>query len=170
MTLETLLEPPIEEQEIMPSLEHGIIGSRLNRFLDVYVDDNNLGAVCTSQTSFKFIGKPITRYPDISFISLERLPEQLRTDADFAPDLAVEVVSKGDDDYDLEEKIIQYQKSGVRLIWIVHPVSQTVEVYRLSTGLRSFRLVGEDELLGEEVIPGFKVKVSRLFDLPRKIK
>jgi Uma2 family endonuclease len=169
MTIE--LETPIqlqEEQEALPTLEHGVIGSRLNRYLEAFVDEHSLGVVCTAQTDYRFVGTPPIRYPDLSFISAERLPDNLRINANFAPDLAVEIVSKGDDNYEIEEKVIQYLKSYVRLIWIVHPVSQTVQVYRLKDGLKSEILIGDEELDGEDVIPGFKLKVKKLFEFPNK--
>lgn len=166
MTTESVVELSQEEIEDMASLEHGAIGARLLRFLDVYVEEHELGLVFNAQTTFKVEGTPSKRYPDIAFVMAERLPENLRVEADFAPDLAVEVVSKNDTDFEIEERIIQYQNSGVRLIWIIHPVSQSVEIYRLSRGIESERLSGDKELDGEDVIPGFKLRVSKLFALP----
>lgn len=59
---------------------------------------------------------------------------------------------------------MQYQEAGVKLIWVVRPASQTVEVFRLSAGLRSQRLTVEDELEGEEVLAGFKLSLKTLFE------
>jgi Uma2 family endonuclease len=86
--------------------------------------------------------------------------------ADFAPDLAVEVLSRGDDVSDIDRKVMQYQRSGVRLVWVIHPVIQAIDVYRLKDGLKLQRLLIDDELDGEDVIPGFRLAVQRLFDLP----
>ena len=46
------------------------------------------------------------------------------------PDLAVEVVSPNDSADELEEKLDDYQKAGVPLVWVVNPSSHTVMVYR----------------------------------------
>jgi Uma2 family endonuclease len=159
-----------EELEEMPSLEHGAIGIRLGRYLDAYVDEKGLGLVCNSQTTYKFIGQKPNRLPDLSFVSRERLPQRIDQNADFAPDLTVEVLSKGDDVSEVDRKILQYQRSGVRLVWIIHPVIRVVDVYRLKDGLKLQRLLIEDELDGEDVIPGFKVKVSRLFEFPNTVQ
>jgi Uma2 family endonuclease len=82
----------------------------------------------------------------------------------------VEVLSKGDDVSEVDRKILQYQRSGVRLVWIIHPVIRAVDVYRLKDGLKLQRLLIEDELDGEEVIPGFRFKVSRLFEFPNTVQ
>lgn len=166
MTSEALSELEAEESEQMPSLEHGAIGIRLGRYLDAHVEDHQLGLVCNSQTTYKFVGQKSNRLPDLSFVSRERLPQRLDRNADFAPDLAVEVLSQGDDVAEIDKKVLQYQKSGVRLVWVIHPVIQAVDVYRLEDGMKLQRLLIDDELDGEEVIKGFKLKVKRLFDLP----
>lgn len=163
--VESLTEVDESEELLeMPSLEHGAIGIRLGRYLDTYVDENGLGLVCNSQTTYKFIGAKPNSLPALSFVSRERLPHRIDQNADFAPDLAVEVLSKGDDVSEVDKKIYQYQRSGVRLVWIIHPVIRVVDVYRLKDGLKLQRLLNEDELDGEDVVPGFKLKVSRLFE------
>jgi Uma2 family endonuclease len=161
-----LLEFEDEELEAMPSLEHGAIGIRLGRYLDACVEEKGLGLVCNSQTTFRFIGDNPTRLPDLSFVSRDRLPQRIDQNADFSPDLIVEVLSKGDDVSEIDKKILQYQRSGVRLIWVIHPVIQAVDVYRLKDGLKLQRLLIEDELEGEDVVPEFRLKISRLFELP----
>ena len=158
----TEIELQAEEGLDLASLEHGKIGMRLGRYLDIYVDEHKLGLVFNAQTTFRMVGMPPTRYPDLSFVSTERLPSDLRVEANFAPDLAVEILSKSDTQFDVEEKVLQYLQSGVRLVWVVRPVVQAVDVYR--SGAHYPDIIGIDgELDGEEVIPGFKLKVSALF-------
>jgi Uma2 family endonuclease len=158
---------PLElDPEELSSLENGAIGIRLGRYLDICVEENSLGLVCNSQTTFRFIGDKPTRLPDLSFVSRARLPQRIDQNADFSPDLIVEVLSKGDDVSEIDKKILQYQRSGVRLIWVIHPVIQAIDVYRLQDGLKLQRLLIDDELDGEDVVPGFRLKISRLFDFP----
>lgn len=166
MISETLHEWEDEELEYMPSLEHGAIGIRLGRYLDAHVEEHQLGLVCNSQTTYKFVGQKPIRLPDLSFVSRERLPTRIDQNANFAPDLAVEVLSKGDDVAEIDKKVLQYQKSGVRLVWVIHPVIQAIDVYRLKDGMKLQRLLLDDELDGEDVIKGFKLKIKRLFEFP----
>jgi Uma2 family endonuclease len=166
MISETFNELEDEELEHMPSLEHGAIGIRLGRYLDAHVEEYQLGLVCNSQTTYKFVGQKPNRLPDLSFVSRERLPNRIDQNANFAPDLAVEVLSKGDDVAEIDKKVLQYLKSGVRLVWVIHPVIQAIDVYRLQDGMKLQRLLIDDQLDGEDVIKGFQLKVKRLFEFP----
>ena len=104
-------------------------------------------------------GRKPSRQPDVSFVKQERLPERFRSYPELAPDLAVEVVSPTDKYYEtasrIEAKIVEYQKAGVKLVWMVHPYSRQVrqvDVYRLEGALRPQICMGGDELEGENVI------------------
>jgi Uma2 family endonuclease len=73
----------------------------------------------------------------------------------------VEVTSPTDEVYDLEEKIEEYLRAGVRLIWVIHPEVRAIPVIRADgSGLR---LRPGGELSGEDVIPGFRCPVDALF-------
>ena len=104
------------------------------------------------------------RRADVSFIRYERYSlEQLSEDGFtfIAPDLAVEVVSPNDLVGELDEKIDEYLRAGVRLVWVVRPAARAVQVFR---GARSESwLWATDELSGEDVLPGFRCKVDDLF-------
>ena len=50
--------------------------------------------------------------------------------AKIPPDLAVEVASPNDTVYELDDKLEDYQKAGVPLIWVINPNSRTATVYR----------------------------------------
>ena len=108
------------------------------------------------------------RKPDVSYISLDRLPNVpvVRGYCTVVPDLAVEVVSPNDLSEEVEEKVDEYLRAGVRLVWVVHPHTKTIRVHRANGTLQDLRLT--DELSGEDVIPGFRCPVSEVFRLPQK--
>jgi len=163
-TQELLIAQSEEELETeMASGLHAVLGGIVHGFLFSYVYPKRLGWVLNSSATFNFKDGLSRREPDVSFVSLEKMPVPLDDELPFPPDLAVEVVSKNDKDYEIEAKVKQYQEAGVKLIWIIHPFSQTIEVYQLSTRLKSQRLVGDEELNGLEVLPGFSLKVSAIF-------
>ena len=103
------------------------------------------------------------RKPDVSFIAKGRLSiADKRLDAfTIAPDLAVEVISKYEEIMELDERIGEYLKAGVKLVWVINPRAETVTIWR-SDGTGG-RLNANGELSGESVIPGFKCKVSEIF-------
>ena len=75
--------------------------------------------------------------------------------------LVVEVVSPNDSADRLEEKLDDYQKAGVPLVWVVNTTSRTVMVYRGDGSVS--RLRESDELSGKDVIPGFRCPVRAIF-------
>jgi len=155
------------EEEVMEEMAsglHGVIASRVNGYLFIYLLQNKLGHVLDSSTTYNFGDDLPRRESDVSFVSLEKMPIPLDSELAFAPDLAVEVVSKNDKVYELETKLAQYQKAGVSLIWVIYPNSQKVEVYRQKTGLIEQVVDLNGELDGENILPGFKLKVKALFD------
>ena len=74
----------------------------------------------------------LVRRPDVSFVRYGRFPGGVLPKgwAKIPPDLAVEVVSPNDTAYELEEKLEDYQKVGVPLVWVIYPNSRTVRVHR----------------------------------------
>jgi Uma2 family endonuclease len=103
------------------------------------------------------------RYLDGSFIANGRLPQNKapRGHLQIAPDLAAEVVSPHDTAVEIEAKRIAFLRAGTKLLWIVYPMTRTVHVYR-QTGNLSV-LSENDELTGEDVLPGFVCRVAELF-------
>jgi Uma2 family endonuclease len=78
------------------------------------------------------------------------------------PDLAVEVVSPNDRYTEVAEKIAEWLAHGVRLVFVVDPRRQTVDVHR--PGQRPQTLGLDDVLDGEDVVPGWTLAVRDLFD------
>jgi Uma2 family endonuclease len=98
----------------------------------------------------------------MAYVSRERVGESyLERFADFSPDLVAEVVSPSDTFSSVAEKVEDWLKAGVRLVWVIDPATQTVRVYR--TGQPTQVLREQDTLSGEDVLPGFACKVSELF-------
>lgn len=172
MLTELELEELEEDELPMGTFEHGIIGTNISTELRNFVKGKNLGRVADSSAEFRFLQKKPGqkrkpgKQPDASFTRQEKLPQRFRSYPDIAPDLAVEVESPGDESYKTEAKIAEYQKAGVSLVWIIHPFSRTVSVYRLANGLLPQHYGINDALDGAEVLPGFKLAISDIFDYP----
>jgi len=129
-----------------------------------YVVPRGLGEVYSADSGFVlFPGRDLLRAPDVSFVRTERLPigrDQSRF-LRLAPDLAVEVISPHDQPGEVVSKAVMYLDAGVRLVWVVDPIAKTVAVY--VHGQPTRLLESNDELDGGEVLPGFRVSVTRLF-------
>jgi Uma2 family endonuclease len=141
------------------------VGTQISHHLNQFVHEHRLGWVLGADCGYHcFPDSPNTvRRPDVSFVRSDRLPDSKLPTGYFrlAPDLAVEVISPNDLAYDVEEKIREYLKAGIRLIWIVYPQTMTVTVYRPDGS--SSHLGASEELSGEDVIPGFRCAMTSIF-------
>lgn len=152
------------EVKEMAGARHSRIGVRLISRMDLYVEENNLGAVYGPDATFT-IGER-QRMPDVSFVSAARIPPEgdpvgIWT---IAPDLAVEVVSPNDLHEEVVEKIHEYFAAGVRQVWLLSPQFKTVTIY--TTPTRSTTLTEDEEVTCEELLPGFRCSVRTLFQPP----
>jgi Uma2 family endonuclease len=146
-------------------LESSWVGGRLHSRLDRFCEEHDLGWALPADDGYQcFRHDPglVCRH-DVSFIRRGRLPgESLPTGwGRIPPDLVVEVVSPNDSVGELEQKLDDYQKAGVPLVWVVNTRSRTVMVYRGDGSVS--RLRESDELTGGEVIPGFRCPVRDIF-------
>src|SRR5262249_51391545 len=80
--------------------------------------------------------------------------------------LAVEVLSPNDRADRTQRKITDYLNTGVELVWVVDPEDRTVTVYRPTNGPQV--LHEQDEVSGEDVLPGFRCLVVDFFRIPGK--
>ena len=152
-----------------PSGLHGQITMLLSLKIANHVVENGLGIVTAAETGFILErnpdGRDTVRALDIAFLSSASVPAVLPDHlVDIAPDLAVEVISPSNKVADMHRKIRQLLAAGTALIWIVHPVTRTVEVHTRSGAIT---LEGDDMLSGGDVLPGFEIPVREIFPAPQ---
>jgi Uma2 family endonuclease len=106
----------------------------------------------------------LVRIPDVAFISWKRFPKSKRERGEIpnvAPDLVVEVLSKGNTRREMARKLDEYFRAGVRLVWYVDPKNRTVRVY---TAPDDSVVMSEDQQLdGGHVLPGFTLSIRDWF-------
>lgn len=141
------------------SLLAGAIIEALRRF----VRPRKLGAVTGEQGTMEIL-TALVRIPDVAFVSWDRFPNRRPVNDPvpaIAPDLAVEVISRGNTPSEMARKRAEYFQAGVRLLWAVDPRSRTVTVYTAPD--RSTVLTEADTLDGGDVLPGFAYPLRELF-------
>jgi len=145
-------------------VESSWVGSRILVRLGHFCEEHKLGWALQADCGYQcFPHDPgMVRKPDASFVKTGRFPGDVLPKgwAKVPPDLAVEVVSPNDLVYKLEEKLNDYRKVGVPLIWVINPESRTVTVYRRDGSIS--RLQEDDELSGEDVVPGFRCPIREI--------
>ena len=135
-----------------------------------FVRGKKLGVIGNSESGYIcFPDDPSKlRKPDVSFVKAGRFPNNRppKGYARLAPDLAVEVLSPGDLASEIDEKVEDYLRAGVKLVWVVQPETKKVHIYRPTGAARPVDLLTEaDTITGEDVLPGFECKVAEFFDI-----
>ncbi len=144
-----------------PGGVHGETAGEIYAWLRTYIKQHQMGRL-TIETGYILSPDPYTILaPDVAFVTRDRAPEPLPEKyVPFAPDLAIEVVSPGDTAAEIQDKIGEYLRAGVHMVWVVYPRSKTVNVYTPTTAQR---LSENDTLDGGDVLPGFAIKVGDIF-------
>jgi len=152
----TLVEKTMASLESMLALE-------LSYFIRCYLEANNLGLLTGADGLLKILPGQI-RAPDVSFIRWERfLGRKLPQAAIYsvAPDLAVEILSEGSTEAEMNRKLRDYFQAGVQMIWYIEPKARTARAY---TTASEWTEIGSDgSLLGGAVLPGFALPLGKLF-------
>jgi Uma2 family endonuclease len=152
--------------EPLPGGRHGSVTAAVAGILRAHVREHRLGVVFAGDSGFVLARKPDTvRGPDVAFVSRERFERSGDAVKAFAgaPDLAVEILSPSNTPAALHAKVADYLAAGTRRVWVVDPEAQTVTVYASLLG--PHRLGEEETLEGDDVVPGFRVRVGEIFEL-----
>jgi Uma2 family endonuclease len=149
-------------EKTMGMTESALAGFILG-LLNVFVIPRNLGKVTGADGTMQIIAD-LVRIPDVAFISWDRLPGRRMPKEPVplvAPNLAAEVLSKGNTPKEMSIKRVEYFNAGVELVWEIDPKKRTVVVYTSATD--SVTLGIDDTLDGGTVLPGFKLPLKELF-------
>ncbi len=145
------------------------IGLLLGAELTVYVTRHGLGRMTGEQGGYRLDPtQPRTTElgPDYAFVRADRLPP--RTSPEYmkalqlAPDLAIEVASENQYLPGMAVKAKTYLSFGTRLVWVIWPRYQRVDVWRPDDETPT-RLGIDEVLSGEDVVPGFTYPIANLF-------
>ncbi len=134
--------------------------------LNIWCRTDGTGKVFDSSAGFKLSNGAIVG-PDASWIKLDRYStlslEQRKRLPPICPDFVVELRSPSDKLGKLRRKMQQYIAQGVKLGWLLDPITGLVEVYR--PGREVEVLNRPATLSGEDVLPGFVLNLRGiLFD------
>ncbi|MGK7929367.1 MAG: Uma2 family endonuclease [Spirulina sp.] len=152
---------------IMPPLG-GESGNREANFIGdliIWNRRSRLGKVFSSSTGF-ILPNGATRSPDAAWVSLERWEaltrEQRQKFLPLCPDFLIELRSESDSLPPLQRKMAEYMENGLRLGWLIDPQNRQVEIYR--ENCEKEVLENCDRLEGEDVLPGFVLDLSLIWE------
>ena len=152
----TLIEKTVAFWKSMISVQFAICILR-------FAHENDLGIVTGAGGPIR-LHKDRIRMPDVGYYGWHHFPNRVVPDKAIPriyPDLAVEVISPKNTKKEMAKKLREYFKAGTTLVWYVYPQTKTVEVYTSPTNVKT--LTATDTLTGGDVLPGFKMKVGKVF-------
>jgi Uma2 family endonuclease len=135
----------------------------LGGLLNAFALARNSGIVTGPDGTMEILAD-LVRIPDVAFTSWDRLPGRRRPTSPvplLAPNLAVEVLSRGNTPGEMAAKRQDYFAAGVQLVWEINPIRRTVVVYTSPT--QSTTLGETDILDGGTVLPGFTLPLQEFF-------
>ena len=142
------------------------LASLLAHFMWTFVKEHDLGIVLGPDGMMR-LAPGLVRIPDVSFISWARLPGRKiprQPIADLAPDLAVEVLSKGNTREEMQRKLSDYFAAAVRQVWYVYPQQREIRVYVSPDQHTVF--AQQQTLGGGDLLPGFALALPAFFAEP----
>jgi len=151
-----------------PMPPHGLICGNVTGILWNYTRQAGRGYVLSNDTGVILARDPDTvRGPDVMVYDDEKTYDEMlaeRSYPEVPPLLAVEVLSPSDRIAQVTRKVNQYLHAGVKLVWVLDPVTRDAMAYRPDT--EADVLGPEGTLDGRDVLPGLSVKVAELFRKP----
>jgi len=147
-----------------PKPKHGAACARVVYLLTAYVQTFGRGTVYCNDTGLITQADPDTvRGVDV-MIYLKPKSQEKATSEEYSaepPDLAVEVRSPDQSWKQLVEKVAEYLKLGVPLVWVVDPKTERVHVFQPDQEPQVF--AAGNELTAGTALPGFRCMVEEIF-------
>ena len=112
-------------------LRESLLACALISLIRAFVIPRKLGLVSGEAGTIQLLSGLI-RVPDVAFISWSRFPGGRVPDEPMpriAPDLVIEVLSKGNTKAEMRRKRREYFEAGVDVVWEVDPEKRTAAVY-----------------------------------------
>lgn len=147
-----------------PTIPHQIAVGNLFSELNFYVKKARLGRVLVAPMDTVF-DKHNVLQPDILFIEMEKIEKMGEKKVEVPPDFVVEALSPSTKKKDLSFKKHIYEYYGVQEYWVLDIKKKQITKYlNIEEELIPVKTVGADDILKSEIIHGFEVKVSAVFE------
>lgn len=144
----------------MVGFYRGMILARLGAEVVIYLKANPIGyGLIRASYSVTGTDLPEDIIP-LSFITNDKAPLITKGSAPYMPDLAAEVQDEDQNDKFMLDRGKYYLANGSRMVWLVYPEKQIVEVL---TPDNQTLLNSEGIISGGDVLPGFSLPVRDLF-------
>jgi Uma2 family endonuclease len=153
-----------------PTYRHQHVAMNVGGLLFMFLREHRLGHVYMAPLDVLFSEMDVVE-PDVLYVSEERLrAQQEERYLTVTPDLVVEVLSPSTRRVDRGAKRGLYERQGVPEYWLIDPVLETVQVFRLERG--RFELAADlvrqrgdaAAALSTPLLPGLRIPLDDVFD------
>lgn len=144
------------------------IGQVIASYLEIWLAQSKLGFVIGDGAMTRMQTHNM-RIPDVCVTLWTRVGgsevpgEQI---SGVVPDIAIEILSPGNTEREIERKRLEFFSSGTEQVWIVRPRTQTIDVWTNASQMTVLRI--GDSLNGDPVLPGFQIPVQEVFEAARR--
>ncbi|MBI3242500.1 MAG: Uma2 family endonuclease [Chloroflexi bacterium] len=145
-----------------PSDIHERLQVFLVKVIGLFADFFSLGEVRGSRSAVR-ISLHQTYEPDILFVRKDRLHIFADNEIMEAPDLVIEILSNSTAQYDRGVKRENYEKAGVRELWLIDPYGPTGTQFYQRQGERLIEVAPVDGIIHSVALPNFKLKINWLW-------
>jgi Uma2 family endonuclease len=149
-----------------PGYDHGAVELNIGTELKVQGERKGHGKASSGEVAVILRRGPDRVVgADAVFVASKSLPIRRSSEGylETIPDLVVEVRSPNDTGPEVEQKVRDYLRAGVKVVWVADPEARTVTAHR--PGQPPFVFSETDTLTVGDVIPGFRVAVRDVFQL-----
>lgn len=128
---------------------------RLNRlFLTTFAHQQGGELICEQDVQLTGIQM---RRPDMAYFTDAQIKAD---DEEPIPEFCIEVISSNDQINDLKAKLKEYFRHGVRVVWLILPEQDMVEVY---TSVKDVTIyLDDDRCSAQPVLADFEISVNEL--------
>lgn len=154
---EVIIHSPVKK-------EHNDVATTLHQLVRLFVKKFKLGYVGFDKVMIALSRNDYE--PDISFFGKDKAATFRKGQSLFpAPDLVVEVLSKGTAHIDRGIKYNDYEAHDVLEYWIIDPDEEVVEQYRLDSKKKyDLLLKSKSGIIESKAITGFSIAIEAIFD------
>ena len=147
-----------------PLPEHQVVSRQFFRILHTFVTEYDLGEFLFAPLDIVIRREPLrVRQPALMFFRKGRFDRTARI-TEYAPDLAIEIISPTNSRSHVESKMQDYADIGMAECWWASLSDHAIEVFILDDGAWKLSgLYSEGDVVQSGVLPGLEVEVSQLF-------
>jgi Uma2 family endonuclease len=140
------------------------IATDLAFILEGFLEEHDIG-IAVGADGLVRLSTNRSRAPDVTVIRWEKLPDRNLPSApvpELVPDLAVEVLSRGNTRGEIETKLDDYFSAGVAAVWVIEPARRVAKIYHSRINVVEIDEAGVLE--APSVLPGFKLALGDLLN------